>query len=177
MDHRTGFFPDRRLMQAPYALPFADDSWIVVPRSPLLVSTPRKKSALAPRCVVIVDDEKSYVELMAEMIAENLNCTVHPFTKPAEALESLPRLSAGVVVTDYFMPRMDGIEFIRNASKIVPKAAFIMISGHDLSHVDAELSHLKRLKMRMQKPFGWRPLAAAVVKVWPGADAPAFRDV
>jgi len=134
-----------------------------------------KKPIGARRSVVIVDDEKSYVELMAQMIGENLNCQVHAFTRPQEALGSLVHVSAGVVVTDYFMPEMDGVEFIKKASKIAPKAAFIMISGHDLDSIEHELVRLKRLKMRLQKPFGWRPLAAAVLKVWPGDDTPGFR--
>lgn len=139
------------------------------------MSTVRNNTPEAPRSVVIVDDEKSYVELMAQMIADNLDCQVHPFTRPEDALGGLAMISAGVIVTDYFMPQMDGVEFIRRASKIAPKAAFIMISGHNLDPIEHELVRLKRLKMRLQKPFGWRPLTAAVLKVWPGRDAPSLR--
>lgn len=135
----------------------------------------RKKPAQPSRSVVIVDDEKSYVELMAQMIADNLDCEVHPFTRPEDALSGLATISAGVVVTDYFMPQMDGVEFIRRASRIAPQAAFIMISGHNLEPIEHELCRLKRLKMRLQKPFGWRPLTAAVLKVWPGKDVPSLR--
>ncbi len=136
----------------------------------------RKKSSPPARSVVIVDDEKSYVELMAQMMADNLTCKVHAFTNPVDALENLPAISAGVVVTDYSMPQMDGIEFIRHASKVTPDSAFIMISGHDLDLFTDELARLKKLKMRMQKPFGWRPLTEAVLKVWPGDDTPVLRD-
>jgi two-component system phosphoglycerate transport system response regulator PgtA len=134
-----------------------------------------KRTPKPGRSIVIVDDEKSYVELMAEMIGENMDCPVHSFTRPADALGSLPRVSAGVIVTDYFMPGMDGVEFIRKASKIAPDAAFIMISGHNLEPIEEELAKLKKLKERLQKPFGWRPLAEAVLKVWPGDDAPSLR--
>ena len=136
----------------------------------------RKKSAHERRSVVIVDDEKSYVELMAQMIADNLDCEVHAFTSPLDALAGLAGISAGVIVTDYSMPQMDGIEFIRHASKVSPKSAFIMISGHNLDPVEYELDRLKRLKLRLQKPFGWRPLTEAVLKVWPGDDAPVLRE-
>lgn len=125
--------------------------------------------------MVIVDDEQSYVELMAAMISDNLECPVHPFTRPLDALGGLASIPAGVVVTDYFMPEMDGIEFIRRASKVAPQAAFIMISGHNLEPLNHELSRLRRLKMRLQKPFGWRPLAEAVLQVWPGPDVPALK--
>ena len=110
------------------------------------------------------------------MIADNLDCKVHAFTSPVDALEQLGGISAGVVVTDYSMPQMDGIEFIRQASRVAPKSAFIMISGHDLDMMNEELARLKRLKLRLQKPFGWRPLTEAVLKVWPGPDTPVLRE-
>lgn len=132
------------------------------------VSAPR-------RSIVIVDDEKSYAQLIAQMIADNLECTVHAFTRPMEALGSLGKISAGVVVTDYSMPQMNGIEFIKRASRIAPSAAFILISGDDLDPLTEDLARLRRLKMRLRKPFGWRPLADAVLKVWPGTDVPVFR--
>lgn len=136
----------------------------------------RKKIPGVRRSVVIVDDEKSYAELIAQMIADNLDCTVHAFTRPVEALGGLAKISAGVVVTDYSMPQMNGIEFIRRASRIAPHAAFIMISGDDLDPLAQELARLRRLKMRLRKPFGWRPLADAILQVWPGSDVPDFRS-
>ncbi len=134
-----------------------------------------KKIHSPHRSIVIVDDEKSYAELIAQMIADNLDCTVYAFTRPMEALGGLSKISAGVVVTDYSMPQMNGIEFIKRASRVVPSAAFIIISGDDLEPLSDDLARLRRLKMRLRKPFGWRPLADAVIKVWPGADAPSFR--
>jgi len=139
------------------------------------VKSPSSKIPLTRRSIVIVDDEKSYAELMAQMIADNVDCTVHPFTRPMEALSGLAKISAGVVVTDYSMPQMNGIEFIRRAARIAPHAAFIMISGDDLDPLADELSRLKHLKARLRKPFGWRPLAEAILNAWPGSDAPAFR--
>jgi DNA-binding NtrC family response regulator len=139
------------------------------------VKNPRNKTEAARQAVIIVDDEKSYVELMAGLIADNLDCSVFHFTRPLEALGGLATISAGVVVTDYSMPEMDGIEFIRRASKIAPRAVFIMISGNNLEPLEPQLSRLKGLKMRLQKPFGWRPLADAVLQVWPGKNAPSYR--
>jgi DNA-binding NarL/FixJ family response regulator len=109
------------------------------------------------------------------MIADNLDCAVHVFTRPMEAMARLSKISAGVVVTDYSMPQMNGVEFIKRASKIAPDAAFVLISGEDLDPLEDELARLRRLKIRLRKPFGWRPLAEAVIKVWPGSDHPLYR--
>jgi DNA-binding NtrC family response regulator len=127
------------------------------------------------RSIVIVDDEKSYVELMAQMLAENLDCPVHAFTRPAEALKVLDAVSPGVIVTDYSMPQMNGLDFIKEASKRAAEATFVLISGEDLDPMIGEFARLRRLKIRLRKPFGWRPLADAILKVWPGTNLPSYR--
>lgn len=110
------------------------------------------------------------------MLAENLPCPVHGFTEPMTALAALKGLKPAVVVTDYSMPQMDGIEFIRKASRLTRRASFIMISGHNLEPIAHDLDRLRRLKLRMQKPFGWLALAKAVVACWPGRGAPKIAD-
>jgi DNA-binding NtrC family response regulator len=140
-----------------------------------IVKLARKKAPAARRSIVILDDEKSYVELMAEMISDLLDCPVHSFTRPVDALGKLPGIAAGVVVTDYSMPQMDGVEFIKKASKIAPDAVFIIISGNNLDPIQPDLDRLKKLKLRLQKPFGFIPLTEAVLNVWPGDDVPSYR--
>lgn len=123
-----------------------------------------------------MDDEKSYTELIAQMLAENLDCPVHAFTHPREALHALPSLSPGVIVTDYYMPDLNGIEFIRQAAPLVPAAAFIMITGHHLSAEEPQLAKLTALKGFLAKPFGWRKLADEIIRVWPcEATVPSHR--
>jgi FixJ family two-component response regulator len=72
------------------------------------VKPERKKRPPPRRSIVFVDDERSYVELMAQMIGENMDCKVHAFTNPVVALENLAGISAGVVITDYSMPHSSG---------------------------------------------------------------------
>ncbi len=125
--------------------------------------------------VVIVDDERSYVDSMAKLVGDNLDCPVHGFTKAATALGQLPALAPAVIVTDYFMPQMDGVEFILEASRIAPEAAFIMISGHDLDPIEENITLLKNLKACLQKPVASQPLVDAILKAWPGDDRPGVR--
>ncbi len=119
------------------------------------------------KSIVLVDDEKSYTELMAQMLADNLDCPVHAFTRPLEALKALPTIGPAVVVTDYFMPQLNGIEFIRQAAAVAPQASFVMITGHNLAQEEDELAKLPGLKGFLAKPFGWRKLADEILRVWP----------
>lgn len=119
------------------------------------------------KSIVLVDDEKSYNDLIKQMLAENLDCPVHGFTRPLEALDALTALDPGVVVTDYFMPEMNGIEFIQRAAPLVPHASFVMISGNNLSGEQHRMEKLAALKAFLAKPFGWRKLADEIIRVWP----------
>ena len=128
------------------------------------------------KAIVLVDDEKSYTDLISQMLADNLDCPVHAFTRPLEALKAIPSLAPSVIVTDYYMPQLNGIEFIRQASLLAPHAAFVMITGHNLSAEEDELAKLTALKSFLAKPFGWRTLADEILRVWPDeSPAPAHR--
>jgi two-component system, NtrC family, C4-dicarboxylate transport response regulator DctD len=130
----------------------------------------------ATKAIVLVDDEKSYTDLMTQMLADNLDCPVHAFTRPLDALRELPRIKPAVVVTDYFMPQINGLEFIRQATAITPDAAFVLITGHNLASESDQMARLGSLKGFLAKPFGWRKLAEEIVRVWPDRDnAPSHR--
>ena len=141
-----------------------------------LLQSPPTLNAFPPKAIVLVDDEKSYTDLLTQMLADNLDCPVHAFSRPTEALKALAQLDPGVVVTDYNMPQIDGIEFIRQASPLVPEAVFVIITGHNLSAENDTMARLVPLKGFLAKPFGWRKLAEEVLRVWPAhLTAPIYK--
>lgn len=130
----------------------------------------------AVKSIVLVDDERSYAELMQQLLADHFDCPVYSFSRPLDALQKLPELDPGVVVTDYFMPQINGVELIRRASPLVPQAAFIMISGNNVSEFAEELTRLPLLKAFIAKPVGYRRLADEISRIWPSdIPVPAHR--
>lgn len=121
---------------------------------------------------MFVDDEKSYTDLMTQMLGDALDCRVYGFTRPLDALRALPTIDPSVIVTDYFMPQLDGLDFIEQATQIAPRATFVMISGHNLAVYESRMARLTALKGFLAKPFGWKKLADEIMRVWP-ADVPA----
>lgn len=120
-----------------------------------------------PKSIVLVDDEKPYADLLARMLALNLECPVACYHLPTDALAALGEANPAVIVTDYHMPRMDGLEFIARASTLAPQAAFVIISGHNLSAQQDRMARCKALKGHLAKPFGWRVLADEILRAWP----------
>ena len=132
-------------------------------------------SSPAVKSVVVVDDEQSYTDLLAQLLGENLTCPVHTFTRPLAALEVLPLLDAGVIVTDYYMPQINGIEFLRRAQELCPGVPFLMITGHMMELEAADYREEKALKAVLAKPFSWRMLADEIIRHWPDAHPPIPR--
>lgn len=139
-------------------------------------------NAAPSRAIVLVDDERSYTDLLTQMLMENLDCPVHAFARPLEALKALPEINPGVVVSDYYMPQLNGLEFIRQAAVIIPESTFVIITGHNLSSEEDTMARIPALKGFLSKPFGWRKLADEILRIWPThipgpshrADAPSL---
>lgn len=153
-----------------HGLPFCPACHPITGVPPVVVPPASAKS------IVLVDDEKSYTDLLSQMVAENLDCPVHAFTRPLDALAALSSIDPAVIVTDFDMPQLSGFEFIRRATKIVPQAHFVLITGHNLSESEEEMARLSGLKGVLRKPFGWRKLADEIIRVWPqSCMAPSHR--
>jgi DNA-binding NtrC family response regulator len=129
-------------------------------------------SSSSKKAIVIVDDETSYIDLLAQLIGDNLGRPVFTFARPLEALEALPRIDVGVIVTDFYMPELNGFEFVLRASAMVPGVPFILITGHAIDLTDEEFTQLPALKSVIHKPFVWRRLAMEILKHWPESHPP-----
>ena len=124
------------------------------------------------KIVVLVDDEISYIDLLEQLLSEHLACPVHGFTKPADALRAMPGLNVGLIVTDYQMPEITGLEFIGAVQKIDPDIPVVMITAYHLKFTERELAEVPSLKVIVRKPFKWEALASEVVKYWPDTHPP-----
>jgi two-component SAPR family response regulator len=132
-------------------------------------------AVLNPRPVLFLDDERSYVELMAELLSENLNCLILPFTRPDEALMALPSTHVGMIVTDYYMPLMNGIEFLHRAREACPTITAIMITGHQIELGGQDMTVVPGLRKVLFKPVRWRLLAETIIQHWPDGNPPALK--
>jgi DNA-binding NtrC family response regulator len=127
------------------------------------------------KTLVIVDDEQTYLDLLAQLLTEHMSCPVATFAGPLDALAALPQLRVGTVVTDYYMPHLNGLDFIQSARDLVPAVPFIIISGHGPHLTPDRYAHLPELRAVLSKPFRWRVLAEEILRHWPGNDVPQIR--
>ena len=80
--------------------------------------------------VFVVDDEPMLLEL-ASMIVEPLGYRVRTFRDPVTALReySLSQPLPVLVITDFAMHQMNGMDLIRDCRKINPRQKVLLVSG------------------------------------------------
>ena len=93
----------------------------------------KKKAKYRNKNILYVDDNVELLELFGDMIrSTGISCTL--YSCPLKALEVLKtsRNNFDLVISDYQMPSLNGVEFIRKASKIDFKhdVKFALFSSH-----------------------------------------------
>ena len=78
--------------------------------------------------VFVVDDEPMLLEL-AEAILKPLGCVVRTFRDPELALKEFATARPALVVTDYAMGRMSGMDLVRECRRANPAQKIILLSG------------------------------------------------
>src|SRR5678815_4793114 len=80
--------------------------------------------------VFAVDDEPMLLELVS-MVLEPIGCRVRTFRDPGTALRafSLSNPRPSLIVTDFAMHSMNGMDLIRECRRINPGQRIILVSG------------------------------------------------
>ena len=90
--------------------------------------------------IVVVDDEPAVVK-MCERVLGAQGHTVHGFTTTREALAHLAHgPAADLLVVDYLMPELNGLEFIQEAWSLKPTLRVVMITAHGSRELLGEAS-------------------------------------
>jgi CheY-like chemotaxis protein len=143
----------------------------------------RKLPLTTARARILLVDDNANGLAARKTILEELGHKVITSTSGAEALEQFAAYKFDLVVTDYKMPRMDGLELIGRLRGEAPSLPIVLLSGfaealgmseastgadvvlqksaNEVSHLVRAVSRLLRRKPAARKP----PAPQAVVKV------------
>jgi DNA-binding NtrC family response regulator len=86
--------------------------------------------------IVVLDDEPSIVQ-MCVTVLQSQGHAVEGFTSASDALAHLERAAADLLVVDYKMPELTGIDFIKRAWSLRPHMRVVMITAHGTREVIA----------------------------------------
>lgn len=117
------------------------------------------KSNAAQPTVFVVDDEPMLLEL-AEAILKPQGYLVRTFRDPETALKEYLEAQPEVVITDYAMGRMNGMDLIRECRRLNPRQKMILLSGTVDEHVFADA--VVKPDQFLSKPYQIAELAERV---------------
>jgi len=80
--------------------------------------------------ILIVDDEPMVIQSLASLLQLETDYAVSTFESPREALARLEERPSDVIVSDFMMPGMNGLEFLREARRLHPDTPRILLTGY-----------------------------------------------
>lgn len=87
--------------------------------------------------ILLVDDEENILSALRRLLAmrsagedEARKYAVETFSAPADALKRARETTFDLVISDYRMPGMDGVAFLKAFRQIQPDAVRIILSGY-----------------------------------------------
>jgi CheY-like chemotaxis protein len=113
------------------------------------------------RLIYVVDDKPALVDL-AKIGLETAGYVVRGFNNPAEVLAAIQAGASipDVLMTDFDMPQMTGLELIRQCRRLQPHLKTIVVSGTvDEKHI---LGDPVKVNCFLQKPYSPMKLNSAI---------------
>ena len=80
--------------------------------------------------VAVIDDEPMVTQSIKNFLALETDYEVLVFNSPREAIDSLRDRPVDVVISDYLMPDLNGIEFFLKLKEFQPQATRILLTGY-----------------------------------------------
>jgi signal transduction histidine kinase/CheY-like chemotaxis protein len=115
---------------------------------------------LKPARVLVVDDEADVRAVMARILSE-AGHAVDSVASGTSALAALGGEPFDLLVTDYLMPGMNGVELIEQAAWLRPELRFLIVTGFADSEV---LERAPKGTVLQTKPFTGEELLAAAAR-------------
>ena len=80
--------------------------------------------------ILVVDDEEIVLKSIKSYLVLETEYQVLDFLSPFKALESLRNRTIDLVISDYLMPEMNGIDFLLKVREAQPLATRIMLTAY-----------------------------------------------
>ena len=81
-------------------------------------------------CLVLVDDEQMVVDSLRSFLELETDFQIQAFTDAAAAVDFADTATVDVVVSDFLMPGMSGLDLLRAYAEKQPQAPRILLTGY-----------------------------------------------
>jgi DNA-binding NtrC family response regulator len=125
--------------------------------------------------ILIADDEDMVVASIKAFLQLDGDFDVHGFTDPEEAARFAASNPVDVAVSDYLMPKMNGIQLLGKIKESQPEASRVLLTGHADKQSAIQAINQVSLFQYLEKPWD---NAQLLLVIQSGAErARLFRDL
>lgn len=104
--------------------------------------------------ILVVDDEEDILTTTAALLRRRLeNVEVDTVGSGAEALRALAERPADLLITDFRMPHMNGLELLDKATEVAPQARRILMTAYPDMYLAIEALNDHRISYFLVKPL------------------------
>lgn len=80
--------------------------------------------------IVVVDDEKMVTSAFKALFKVEGYSDIHLFNNPNDAVDFLRENKPDLIISDFMMPEMNGLEFLTEAKKLYNEVSMILLTGY-----------------------------------------------
>jgi len=80
--------------------------------------------------LVIVDDEEIVLKSIDSFLAIETDYKVVTFTSPEDAISYIEKNGVDLIISDYLMPKMDGVVFLSKVRELKPEVPRVILTGY-----------------------------------------------
>jgi DNA-binding NtrC family response regulator len=106
-----------------------------------------------PPTIMIVDDEEMVISSLRALFELETDFNLHGFTDPEEAARFAETNPLDVAISDYLMPRMNGIQLLGRVKQAQPETSRVLLTGHADKHSAIQAINQVALFQYLEKPW------------------------
>jgi serine phosphatase RsbU (regulator of sigma subunit) len=112
--------------------------------------------------IALVDDEELVLSSLSAMFRLETDYKLLVFTNPIEALQQLKRTKVDLVISDYLMPEVTGIDLLVKMKEVQPDAVRILLTGFADKENAIRAVNTADLYQYLEKPWDTEALLLVV---------------
>jgi DNA-binding NtrC family response regulator len=116
--------------------------------------------------VLLIDDEADVLNALKKLLKRSLpSVQIVTAASGPEALDTLRNGRIDLIVTDYRMPGMDGLEFLQKANEIAPDIPRVMITAFPEPRLASDAANNAKVSLMVTKPFDYEYFVGVIASI------------
>ena len=113
--------------------------------------------------ILLIDDDE-WIRDSLKIFFESEGCLIDAFETAEEALKALKKQPYDIIMVDYRLPGMDGLDFLKRISELYPNVKKILITAYGNSALISEAMQVG-IQDFIEKPFTTETIEASLSRL------------